>query len=74
MRVLLVEDSARLQRHVSAGLRDAGYAVDIAGDGKQALWMAKGVDYDVIVLDLMLPELGGLDVCRRLREDPRLGP
>jgi len=71
MRVLLVEDSARLQRHVSAGLRDAGYAVDIAGDGKQALWMAKGVDYDVIVLDLMLPELGGLDVLRRLRDAGR---
>ncbi len=68
MRVLLIEDSERLQRSVAAGLRDAGYAVDIAGNGTQGLWNAQSHDYDVIVLDLMLPGMHGLDVLRRLRE------
>jgi DNA-binding response OmpR family regulator len=68
MRLLLVEDSTRLQRHISQGLRDAGYAVDVAASGTQGLWMAKAVDYDVIILDLMLPGIGGLDLLRELRD------
>ena len=71
MRLLFVEDSPRLQRHVSAGLRDAGYAVDVTGDGTQGLWMAQSVDYDVVVLDLMLPGLDGMEVLRRLRSAGR---
>jgi two-component system, OmpR family, alkaline phosphatase synthesis response regulator PhoP len=69
MRLLLVEDSERLQRHVGQGLREAGYAVDIAETGTQGLWMAKSVDYDVIVLDLMLPGVSGLDICREIRRE-----
>lgn len=68
MRVLLVEDSERLRRSVGGGLRKAGYAVDLAGDGEVGLWYAQGNDYDVIVLDLMLPKLDGLSVLRRLRD------
>ncbi len=68
MRVLLIEDSERLQRSIGAGLRKAGYAVDIAGNGNEGLWHAQGTPYDVIILDLMLPGLDGLSVLSQLRE------
>ena len=68
MRVLLVEDSRRLQTAIATGLRRLAYAVDIAGDGEEGLWFAESNDYDVIVLDLMLPKMDGLTVLRRLRE------
>jgi DNA-binding response OmpR family regulator len=59
VRVLLVEDSVSLQRSVSQCLREAGYAVDAVGDGAQGLLHALTTEYDVIVLDLMLPTLDG---------------
>lgn len=68
MRVLLVEDSDRLRQSVGTGLRRAGYAVDLSADGEEGLWYALGHEYDVIVLDLMLPKLDGLSLLRRLRE------
>ena len=68
MRVLLVEDSERLQRSVGTGLKKSGYAVDLTSDGLEALWMAESNDYDVIVLDIMLPGLDGLSILERLRE------
>ena len=68
MRVLLVEDSTRLQESISAGLRKSGYAVDVSGDGEEGLWYASRIDYDVIILDLMLPKLDGLSLLARLRE------
>ena len=67
MRVLIIEDSERLQRSLSTGLRKAGYAVDVTGNGKDGLWYARSNDYDVIVLDLMLPGLDGLSLLRQLR-------
>lgn len=67
MRVLLVEDSPRLQRSLGAALRKSGYAVDIAGDGEQGLWLAETNSYDAVVLDIMLPKLDGLSVVRQLR-------
>jgi len=67
MRLLFIEDSARLQRSVGRGLRKAGYAVDIAGDGEEGLWLAEGNQYDAIILDLMLPRRDGLSVLRKLR-------
>ena len=67
MRILLVEDSKRLQTYVGKGLRLAGYAVDVAGDGDEGLWLAVENEYDVIVLDLMLPKLDGISVLQRLR-------
>jgi DNA-binding response OmpR family regulator len=67
MRVLLVEDSVRLQQSVGAALRRSGYAVDVAADGEEGLWQAQSNEYDAIVLDLMLPKLDGLSVLRQLR-------
>jgi DNA-binding response OmpR family regulator len=68
VRILLVEDSQRLQRSLSDGLRKASYAVDVVGDGRDGLRLAQSTDYDVLVLDLMIPGLDGLTVLRRLRE------
>jgi DNA-binding response OmpR family regulator len=67
MRLLFIEDSARLQSSVGRGLRKAGYAVDVAGDGEEGLWLAESNQYDAIILDLMLPRLDGLSLLRTLR-------
>lgn len=67
MRVLLVEDSSRLQAYVAEGLRQAGFAVDVAGDGEAGLWAAESEVYDAIVLDIVLPKLDGLALLERLR-------
>jgi len=68
VRVLLVEDSERLQRSVGAALRKSGYAVDVTGNGREGLWFAQETDYDAIILDIMLPGLDGLTVLKTLRE------
>ncbi len=68
MRVLLVEDSPRLQASIGRGLRKSGYAVDACGDGVTALARARETDYDVILLDLLLPRMDGWTVLRQLRE------
>jgi two-component system, OmpR family, response regulator len=68
VRLLVVEDDVKLATAVGRGLRHAGYAVDVAGDGEAALLQAAVWDYDAVVLDLMLPERDGLDVCAVLRE------
>ncbi|MBT2226500.1 response regulator transcription factor [Nonomuraea sp. NEAU-A123] len=68
MRVLLVEDEQRLADLVKGGLAGEGFAVDVAYDGRDGLWMASENVYDVIVLDVMLPRLNGYTVCSRLRE------
>jgi DNA-binding response OmpR family regulator len=68
VRLLLIEDSARLQRSLGLGLRRLGYALDIAADGPEGLRLAESNAYDVIILDLMLPGLDGLSLLRRLRE------
>ncbi|HEX5759497.1 MAG TPA: response regulator transcription factor [Thermoanaerobaculia bacterium] len=67
MKLLVVEDSERLRRSLGQGLRRAGFAVDLTADGEEGLAFAEVNDYDVIVLDLMLPKLDGLSVLRRLR-------
>jgi DNA-binding response OmpR family regulator len=67
MHLLLIEDSIRLQSSVGRGLRKAGYAVDVTGDGEEGLWLAQSNRYDVIILDLMLPGIDGLTLLRRLR-------
>ena len=69
MRVLIVEDEAKLAKLLERGLREEGYAADIAGRGEDALWMAAAASYDVLVLDVMLPGVDGFEVCRRLRND-----
>jgi DNA-binding response OmpR family regulator len=67
MRVLVIEDSVRLQRTLGTALRKSGYAVDLSGDGESGLWLATSNQYDVVVLDLMLPKLDGMEVCARIR-------
>lgn len=68
MRILVVEDSARIREALEQGLRRRGYAVDAVADGRQGLIHARTTDYDVIVLDIMLPEINGLDCLRMARE------
>ena len=67
MRLLLAEDSPRLQRSLNLGLKQAGYLVDVVGDGSEALWRANSIPYDVIILDIMIPSLSGLEVLHELR-------
>ena len=74
MRVLLVEDEPRLAQLLRRGLEEQGYAVDVAGDGAEALWLATETAYDTIVLDVMLPTLDGLQVTRQLRAARRWTP
>jgi DNA-binding response OmpR family regulator len=71
MRLLLVEDSPRLQRSITTALKKAGYALDVTGDGAEALWLAGNNDYDTMILDIMLPGLDGLSVLERLRAKGR---
>ena len=67
MRILLVEDEPRAAQMLSKGLREQSYAVDVAGDGQDALYQAAITDYDAIILDVMLPGIDGFEVCRQLR-------
>jgi len=68
MRILLIEDYPPLQKSLSKGLREAGFAVDVTGDGNEGLWYATGNTYDVILLDIMLPGMDGLSLLKKLRE------
>ena len=67
MRVLIVEDERKISAYVKRGLIEQGYAVDLAYTGREALDWAEAAPYDVIVLDVLLPELDGFAVCRELR-------
>jgi two-component system, OmpR family, response regulator len=74
MRVLLVEDDERLSGSLARGLRGEGYAVDVAATGDEAVLQARVYDYDVVILDVMLPGQDGVSVCRTLREGGRWCP
>ena len=74
MRVLLVEDEIKMSRALRRGLEQEGYAVDTALDGHDGLHRATEWDYDAIVLDVMLPGLDGVELCRRLRQAGRWAP
>ena len=67
MRVLLVEDEPRVAGFIAKGLREQAYAVDIARDGEEALYYAGVNEYDLVILDVMLPVKNGYDVCREIR-------
>ena len=69
MRVLIVEDEVEMAVLIHRGLRGDGMPADVAVTGDDAVWMAKATEYDAIVLDVMLPGMDGLEVCRRLRAD-----
>ena len=74
MRVLVVEDEVKMAGLLKRALEEEGYAVDVASDGREALWLGTENPYDAIVLDVMLPELDGFAVCRGLREAGRWSP
>jgi DNA-binding response OmpR family regulator len=74
MRVLVVDDERRLARSLRVGLEAEGFAVDVAHDGTDGLWLARENDYDAIVLDLMLPGINGFQVCATLRAEKNWTP
>jgi two-component system OmpR family response regulator len=67
MRVLVVDDEVRTAALLRRGLTEEGYAVDVAGDARDAIWRATEFGYDAVVLDVLLPEMDGFAVCRALR-------
>src|SRR4026208_2143501 len=67
MRILLVEDEPRMANVIAKGLREQSYAVDVAQDGAAGLYQTSINDYDLIVLDVLLPERDGYEVCRDVR-------
>jgi two-component system, OmpR family, response regulator len=69
MRILVVEDELKMASLLHRGLSEEGHAVDVARTGDDGVWMAQAAEYDAIVLDLMLPGLDGVSVCRRWREN-----
>ena len=74
MRVLVVDDDVRMAGAIRRGLRYDGLVVDVAADGEEALRVVATTEYDVIVLDVLMPGLGGFETCRRLRADGRWTP
>jgi two-component system OmpR family response regulator len=74
VRILVVEDTERMAELLRRGLSEEGYAVDVVAGGQDAVWMASENPYDAVVLDLMLPDLDGFEVCRRLRDAGRWAP
>jgi two-component system copper resistance phosphate regulon response regulator CusR len=71
MRILIVEDYAPLRRSLTRGLREAGYVVDATGDGSEGQWFLEEFQFDILVLDLMLPGMDGLSILRWLRKAER---
>ncbi|MER7206449.1 response regulator transcription factor [Streptosporangium sp. NPDC000239] len=74
MRVLVVEDERRMAAALQRGLQAEGFAVDLAHDGEEGLHLARVGDYDVVVLDIMLPRISGYNVCKQLRAEENWVP
>jgi two-component system, OmpR family, response regulator len=74
MRILVVEDEERMASLVKRGLEEEGYAVDLAANGEDGVWLGTENPYDAIVLDVLLPDFDGFEACRRLREAGRWAP
>jgi len=68
MRILIIEDEQKMSSYLHKGLTEASFTVDIANDGRHGLFLALRDEFDLIVLDVMLPEIDGLEVLKRLRE------
>ncbi|MBE3117222.1 MAG: response regulator transcription factor [Candidatus Atribacteria bacterium] len=67
MRILIIEDEGKIAAFLKRGLKEEGYAVDVAADGEQGHFLASTQEYDLIILDLMLPGMDGISLCRKLR-------
>ena len=74
MRILVVEDSPKMASLLRRALTEEGYAVDVLGNGVDAVWLATEQSFDAIVLDVVLPDIDGFEVCRRLRRADRWAP
>src|SRR5262245_52592866 len=74
MRLLVIEDSPKMANLLRRGLSEEGYAVDVAMTGADGVWLATEVAFDAIVLDVMLPDIDGFEVCRQLRAADRWAP
>lgn len=74
MRILVVEDETAMADSLRRGLEAEGFAVDVAADGEEGLWLARENPYDAIVLDVMLPKINGYVVCRTLRDEKNWTP
>jgi two-component system copper resistance phosphate regulon response regulator CusR len=74
MRILIAEDDKKVAGFLKKGLQEEHYAVDVCLDGEEALFQAQVNDYDLIILDVMLPKKSGLEVCRSIRENSVLTP
>ena len=72
MRILIVEDEKKVASFIKKGLQQEGYAADIVQDGVEAVQNALTFDYDLIVLDLMLPKMSGVEVLKKMRVQPQL--
>jgi heavy metal response regulator len=69
MRILVVEDEKKIASFIKRGLKEEGYVVDMAYDGEEGHFIATTNDFDLIILDLMLPKIDGLSLCKKLREE-----
>jgi len=74
MRILVVEDERKIAEFLKKGLKGDGYAVDIALDGEEGHFLAGTQDYDLLILDLRLPKMDGITLCRKLREEKFTAP
>ncbi len=72
MRILVIEDEHKIANSIKRGLEQESYAVDVAYDGKTGFDLASSEDYDVIILDLLLPEIDGITLCKKLREEENI--
>jgi len=74
MKILVIEDDKKISSFIRNGLRSEGYTVDVAFDGEDGLYLASEGRYDIIILDLMLPEIDGITLCRRMRKSGNKTP
>ncbi len=74
MRILIVEDEKKIAGFIKRGLKEEGYAVDVAADGDEGYELASVNDYDLIILDIMLPKCDGVTLCKKLRADKLAAP
>ena len=74
MRILVIEDEVKIAQFIKRGLKEEGYAVDVANDGEEGHFLLSSNEYDAIILDLMLPKIDGLALCRTLRKEGNQTP
>lgn len=74
MRILVVEDEEKIANFIKRGLKEEGYCVDAAYDGERGYFLASTEEYDLIILDLMLPKIDGISLCQKLRKEKNVVP